>query len=662
MQRLTHTTRNLARHLLAWAVALSCLTGALWLAVHHPVSPLFSLVLLCLWCAVAIWQPNVWLWVVPACLPWLNFSPWTGWVVLEEFDILMLATLACAYGRMAWFGLQGRQLQMPALAKGLVLVLVLLVSGLVSLWRGLEDVGGLALDWFAGYGDALNSWRVAKSLLYAALCVPLLQATSALELVRKQTLFAVGVLSGLAVVVLSVVWERAAFAGVSDFSVHYRTVALFWEMHVGGAALDVYLALTAPFVVWALATARNRMVWLLAAVLAVLAVYAGLTTFSRGVYLAMGLPVAVLALWLWRQKNVRNSASERQFWRARGDVVLMIVLAVEVLAVLVGGSFMAERLARSDQDLTSRMAHWRSGVGLLNSPADWLLGKGMGRLPANYAAQVPEGEFSGAVRWQQGEKGLRRKDGYVVLAGPRSNQEIAGSYELTQRVDTTVNGQFRVRINVRVLKSTRMEFYLCERHLLYDRSCLAAWPTVKPVPGFVGWQSLTFPLKGEAFDPEPWFGHRLKMFSLAVSDAAAVAEIDALALLSPSGADLLVNGDFSQGTARWLGVAQSYFDPWHLDNLALEVLVERGLVGLLALVALFGYAFWQLLWGSARGQPLAPYLAAALFAVLLVGLVSSVMDVPRVVFLFYLMMLWSLPSMNFRKGSMLDCDACVKNK
>jgi len=660
MQRLLHTTRNLARRLLAWAAALLCLTAALWLVVHHPVSPLSCLVLLCLWCAVAIWQPNAWLWVVPACLPWLNFSPWTGWVVLEEFDILMLTTLACAYGRMAWFGLQGGQLQMPALPKGLVLVL--LASGLVSLWRGFEDAGGLALDWFAGYGNALNSWRVFKSLLYATLCWPLLQASSAIELVRKQALFAVGVLSGLAVVVLSVIWERAAFAGVFDFSVHYRTVALFWEMHVGGAALDVYLALTAPFVVWALATARNRMVWLSAAVLAVLAVYASLTTFSRGVYLPMGLPVAVRALWLWPQKNAWKSAPERQSWRARGDVMLMIVLAAEVLAVLVGGSFMAERMARADQDLSSRMAHWRNGVGLLEGPIDWLLGMGMGRLPANYAAQVPEGEFSGAVRWQQGEKGLQRKDGYVVLAGPRSNQEIAGSYALTQRVDTTVNGQFRVRINVRVLKSTRMEFYLCERHLLYDRSCLAAWPTVKPVPGFMGWQTLTFTLKGEAFDPEPWFGHRLKMFSLAVSDAAAVAEIDGLELLSPNGADLLVNGDFSQGTARWLGVAQSYFDPWHLDNLALEVLVERGLVGLLALAALFGYAFWQLLWGGAQRQPLAPYLVAALYAVLLVGLFSSVMDVPRVVFLFYLMMFWSLPSVKFRQGSMVDCETRAKGK
>lgn len=620
---------------------------------------MLCLLLLSVWCGLSLRHPHFWLWLVPACLPWLNFSPWTGWVVVEEFDILMLATLASAYARSAWVGVQHTSLKMSALAKGVLLLL--LTSGLMSLGRGFEDAGGLALDWFAGYGDALNSWRVFKPLLYAALCVLLLQATSSVELRRKQTLFAVGVLSGLAVVVLSVVWERAAFAGVFDFSVHYRTVALFWEMSVGGAALDVYLALTAPLVVWALTTARNRVVWFLAALLAVLAVYAGLTTFSRGVYLAMGLPVTLLSLGLWRQKSVHALGAEKRSWRARGDVVLLIVLTVEVLVVLAGGSFMAERMARAEQDLASRMAHWRNGIGLLQSPTEWLLGKGFGRLPANYAAQVPKGEFSGQARWRPGAQKNGRSDGYVILSGPRSNADIAGLYALTQRVRTQVDGRYRAKMRVRVQASTRMELYLCERHLLYDRACLAAWATVPLASAPDGWQTLTLVFRGEDFEPDPWFGARPKLFSIAVSDVGGKVDLDSLQLLSPNGAELLANGDFAQGTAHWLGVAQSYFDPWHLDNLTLEVLVERGLVGLLVLVVLVVYAFWQLLWGDARVQPLAPYLAAALLSVLLVGLVSSVMDVPRVTFLFYLVLFWVLPSVKFPIGSMVDCDAGVRD-
>jgi len=65
--------------------------------------------------------------------------------------------------------------------------------------------------------------------------------------------------------------------------------------------------------------------------------------------------------------------------------------------------------------------------------------------------------------------------------------------------------------------------------------------------------------------------------------------------------------------------------------------VERGVLGLLACLLLVMTALWHLALGRARLQPTAPYLAASIIGVLLVGLVSSVMDVPRVAFLFFLL-------------------------
>ena len=43
---------------------------------------------------------------------------------------------------------------------------------------------------------------------------------------------------GLAGAALATVWERTAFTGLLNFSSDYRATALFWEMHVGGTALD----------------------------------------------------------------------------------------------------------------------------------------------------------------------------------------------------------------------------------------------------------------------------------------------------------------------------------------------------------------------------------------------------------------------------------------
>jgi hypothetical protein len=132
------------------------------------------------------------------------------------------------------------------------------------------------------------------------------------------------------------------------------------------------------------------------------------------------------------------------------------------------------------------------------------------------------------------------------------------------------------------------------------------------------------------------------MLSLAVLDAGGAVEVDNVRLQHGVGPTLIENGDFSQGLAHWLPAAQSYFVPWHIDNLYLELLIERGGVGLVLMLMLAAWALGNVLFGPARRHPLAPYLAAALCGVGTVGLVSSVMDVPRVSFLFCLLVLFSV--------------------
>lgn len=128
-------------------------------------------------------------------------------------------------------------------------ILLLGGFGLLSLWRGFSDAG------------APNSVRVFKSLGFSLLFVPLLRHEVADSGAFASQRLASGMVAGLTVVTLTVLWERAAFPGLLNFSSHYRTVALFWEMHVGGAAIDDYLALSTPFVAWALFSARRPMAW-----------------------------------------------------------------------------------------------------------------------------------------------------------------------------------------------------------------------------------------------------------------------------------------------------------------------------------------------------------------------------------------------------------------
>lgn len=523
-----------------------------------------------------------------------------------------------------------------------VTVLLLMgASGLWSLYRGVMDAGGWAFDWFAGYTDALNSLRIFKSLGFALLFVPLLASRAAPAPARAPQLLAWGMVLGLLQVTLAVLWERAAFPGVFDFSTHFRTVALFWEMHVGGAAIDAYLALSAPFVVWTLIQARQPLAWAAAAVLTLLTGYACLTTFSRGVYGAVLGSLVVLGFLLWTLKH-RNaalapasSASERHRfagWRPKASAMLVLALLIEVAGVLGAGSFMLNRLDNADRDLGSRLTHWQHGLDLPQQPADWWLGIGLGRFPTHYANQVPRGEFPGSIK---------PSDGFVTLLGPVSRKSLAGSYALTQRVSDVAAGQYWVSMQVRSQARTDVYIDLCERHLLYDGNCQGAF--VRIAPDKQAWQTLVLPLRGPPLRGGPWYAPRLHMFSLAIANAGGAADFDNVRLIGGKGALLLENGDFSQGLAHWFPAAQSYFVPWHMDNLFLEILVERGAVGLLLWLVLMHYALWHAVFGRARPHALSPFLTASLCGVLLVGLVSSVMDVPRVAFLMYLLTLIAVP-------------------
>jgi hypothetical protein len=627
--------------------ALSSLAAGASLAWHHPLWPVAACLLFGLWCLLAAWRPGLWLFVVPACLPFLNFSPWTGWIVFEEFDILLLGALAGGYGRLACSSRTDGGEKMPG---SLVVLMALLgSSGLLSLFRGFADAGGFAFDWFAGYADALNSVRVFKSLAFALFFVPLLQQEIGGPRALASRRLASGMVVGMTVVTLAVLWERAAFPGLLNFATHYRTVALFWEMHVGGAAIDAYLALTTPFVAWLVLSTRRRVPWTAAAALALLCAYACLTTFARGVYFSVAGSLVLLGILLWAQQTDFNAwaylaslwrrhSPER--WRTHAGLLLILALAVEVAAVMTGASFMTQRLASTERDLGGRAEHWRHGLGLLQSPEEWLLGKGLGRLPANYASHVSQGEFPGGVTLHGEPEPIPRVNAFVAIRGPASRGDLGGLFALTQRVTPRSGGRHRVSLDIRVQTKTDVYLALCERHLLYDGDCQVAFIRVLPVK--TAWQTLVVSLGGPVLAGGPGYAPRLGVFSLSVVNAGGVADLDNVRLIGPQREELLGNGNFFHGMTQWFPAAQSYFLPWHIDNLYLETLIERGVLGFLIFTALMAYTLWHLVYGRARSGAMSPYLAASLSAVLLVGLASSVMDVPRVAFLLYLLTFFSI--------------------
>src|SRR5258706_8172061 len=328
------------------SIACAAFAAGTFLAAHHPVAPWLALVAFVAWCAVAMRVPGAWPFVLPACLPAMNFAPWTGWIVVDEFDLVVLGALAGGYAARAPPSLR-HTTRIVAAACAATAALSLVLG-----WRAGEPPAFGCCD---GYTSALNALRVQKSLLYVLLLLPLIRHEVAASAETATKRLAAGMLAGLAVVVAAATWERVVYPGPFDFSDAYRTVALFWEMHVGGAAIDAYLALAMPFAAWAVLSATTPRRWAAAAAFALLAEYVCLTTFSRGVYLAVAGGALVLVV-LWR-RDVAPLVGPP--WRARAARVLLAAVVIEGVVVIGAGSFMTARIKRGPDDFATRLAHWR---------------------------------------------------------------------------------------------------------------------------------------------------------------------------------------------------------------------------------------------------------------------------------------------------------------
>ena len=615
-------------------------------------------------------------------MPILDFAPWTGGLAIEEFDLLVLAVAAALQARAAWSPVRPTQpprrwtsFEWAALAFALLSV--------ASLARGVAAAGGpsLADAWFQSYEDPLNAWRVFKSVLWAALLWRPLRHAFAADRDSAVRRLVAGMLGGLLVVVLAAIAERAAYTSLWQFSGPYRTTALFWEMHVGGGAIDAYLGLAVPFVAWTLWSQKSPGLWSVAATLALLTVYTCLTTFSRGVYIAVAVPLVVLGVVMLRRAGrgprsgwvagagvavalvaidaalilafdwggatpaglvllalALSAAAYVRWkrpcsWRVAASTVLAMALLLEVFAVIGLGTFLRERIAATDNDYLSRREHWSDGVSLMDTPADWLAGIGAGRLPEGYATRVPGLEFPGDVRWRRA--GAAR--GVVRLMGPRTRDDIDGLMLLNQRVAIHPGNRHRVDLDIRTAAPVQLHLRLCESHLLYDRHCQAGVLSLMTADS--RWHRVSVPVSGQSLSEGEPAWSRGAIFSMAVINAGGDVEIAYAALTAPDGAQLLSNGDFSNGLAHWLPTAMGYYVPWHIDNLYLDVLVERGLPALLAFLACAAIALRRLAHAGPRGPAFAPFLAASLGGALCAGLVNSVTDVPRVAFLLFLVVI-----------------------
>jgi len=745
---------SLALRLAQAGFALPLLLLAGWLVWDYPVGgPWLALLLLLL--AVAQWlQPTAWLILLPALMPVLELPPWSGRLLLDEYDavLALLAAVALLRGD---YGGGARQV----MRRSYLPLWLLGLSVAVGLARGLLPLAPLDANAWSGYLSHWNALRVGKGFLWALVYAPLVTAQLARERSRVEQDFTLGMTAGALLFGLVVLWERGFFLDLMtarniwglvdtwlDLAARYRITGLFSQMHLGGAAVDGFIVLIWPFALLLLLKARHPALIAVAAAALALIAYACLVTFTRTTYLAVAvagivglLPVlrgadrrqllALLALLLF---TLVMGAGSLIGFRLGGVLVLMAIsgviggavalaylsphlperlapvafglvllggfvlalrgivtskygdtslflalvasaglaalagvgswylgqfgrrfpprivlglgFAVAVLLPMIamglGGARMEVRMASLAQDWETRVQHWRGVLAASSGePASMIFGQGMGRYPAMYLSG-PRGDAEGSYVWGDGT--LRLTD--------------SGSLHMGQRLTGWSPQPVQVQVRYRVLSGApRLHFQLARRPLLVQEWFGAKIDaSLRMRNADEGWQTATVELDGNRLKAPRWYDPSFTIFSFRNGGPdGSVIEIDAVRLVGINGHDLLRNGGFSSGGDHWLAYNDYDHLTWHAKSLPLIIWLDLGLLGLAAVVLFLIPAFVRLTRRAVRGERFPLALLTALSGFLVLGIATTLFDVPRLTFLFWLIATMALYRRRYRSGGQM---------
>lgn len=590
-----------------------CLAAVGVWATTFPVFPVFVFLVL-IACAVTVWQRPVWVFaIIPAALPVFDLAPWSGRFFLDEFDALLLVSLAVAYSRVP--SQPGSRLRAD--------VLFIVAAGLVVLSFGISAIQGMRpfalpdANAFNNYYSTYNALRIVKGAIWAFLMYGLARRFISRGVDARRP-FCWGMVVGLGLTVAVIVWERAAFSELWNFSDGYRVTGPFSASHTGGAYVDCFLAAAVPFLMMLAFEKRHWLIKLAGLLLIVAATYALMVTFSRGGYLAFSVAVFIVLLVaiMNAKRFVRNGVI------FAGVAGAMLLVAGPVFK----GEFAQSRMTSVSVDLGFRQAHWNDALYIRDS--GWptaLFGMGLGRFPETKY-------WRSTLHPKPATYGLENEAGNTYLR--LGSGDPLG---LEQMVSLQPGQSYVLKLDVRPSRpDAKMTVPICEKWLLTSYNCLL--PTFDLDQEFGRWRTIEARFTADGLSVSPWYKRRPIKLSLTYDVPQSTIDIDNVRLETGLDSNLLRNGNFSQGLDHWfLATSGTLHAHWRVHSLFYGVLFDQGWFGLVALGAFIVLAMGRAAQMAWRGDGVSGASLAALSGFLLSGVFDTQIDAPRFLMLMLLL-------------------------
>ncbi|NOT11512.1 MAG: hypothetical protein HOP23_06755 [Methylococcaceae bacterium] len=705
--------------------------------------------------------PNCWLLVVPVFLPLLYLAPYSGRLFFDEFDFLMLITIAGYLWR-------HKQEKKPTTSRnntGRLLLFIYSIVYLIALLRGLLPIAGFNDNSFAGYYSNLNSLRIGKGFFWALCLLPIWRRSEFDIPQGVNKLFTTGIALGSIGVFLAVLWEKGVFHDIVfsenryqllstlfDFHSEYRATGLFAEMHTGDAATDGYLIFVLPFVGYFLSFQKNKL-QISASLIGILGVtYSILVTFSRGLYLGMGLdavlwPIMTLAssrtklnpivvgitalfsviltlfLYLlfkyggvfsltagavlfvssvlmvdfariysrilifplfgvvvllmsyclmhgmitskWNRNDYSSALqitgittltftvmgmiaskiwSEYASFRKRLFMASLFSVFMVLVIPSLFGSRMNTRFETVRTDLQGRVKHWRNAIDIMDD--NWatnLFGQGIGTFPTTFYWISQQAKDVGGFSFVEDFANT-----YIAFAG-------SPDVKLSQRIHLLPDHFYTLSVDVRMTDpAAPLHIRICHRQLIqpfeWNPTCWAKHENISNTKG--QWRHLTYTIPSGKLGSLNYYLYAPLVITFEnrrdgfKEIKQTLLDIDNFSIRNDRGDELIKNGDFEQGIDHWFAFYDFNHMPWHIKNLWVNAYFDSGLIGLVMLIALISYSSFNMIKQFLNKNEFSKICFIALMGFLCVGCFGSLIDGPRIAFLFYFVLLINLTSPN----------------
>lgn len=343
-----------------------------------------------------------------------------------------------------------------------------------------------------------------------------------------------------------------------------------------------------------------------------------------------------IALWVVLAVGLvlANRTMQLRLWRVNDTSIRYLLfcgIACAVTIPIISGYFMTARFSTTKEDLAGRWSHWQEAVvmmkpGLLTDT----FGMGLGRYPETYRFNNTQKEIASSYAYS-----VEAGNIFLKLGGPHYAIGYGEVIRMLQHVAIEPAKNYVFSVNVRTSNKAVLDAQICKRLLLYAENCIGLNFGASPADG--KWHRLRATINSGTLGSGSWFARAPTQLQLSIGGDQSQIDIDQVSLVDPlSGVELIGNGSFSAANDRWFFSSDHHHLPWHVKNFATNIFFEMGAFGVVVFLLTLGYATIRLVKAALLDNRLAEIALASIGGFLLVGLFDSLLDVPRLTLLFFL--------------------------